>query len=1067
MTDTSAVLPPFTTALAGILAQAGDVAQAGQEAATAAGVSGWLLVFAILLIVGVPFLLGWGIAKALRYPEASTRFSLVILAIFIGITPFAWNVVAGARQGLGVKESLAESIKLGVDLAGGTNLVYQIEESPEKPLNSQILDNMVAAVAQRANPSGTEEVTVRRVGSISNAQIEVIVPGADPEKVRLIKDRITRLGSLEFALLANDVDHQTLITAARALPGTERDVRQGGRIVASWRDVARTAEGEWKQVQNPRSAVRYVNRRREILPQPPEQASDDVDLQVLVIVEPEDRRVTGEYLTSTHRTRSETGQPAVGFNFNARGGRLFYSLTSSNLPNTANDFRRSLAILLDNEVHSAPSINEPISDSGIISGDFTQQEVTDLLRVLDAGALEVPINPEPISEYSISPLLGSDTIQRSIRAMLIAGISTLVVVAGYYLLAGLVANFCLMLNLLLLLGVMSFIDATFTLPGLAGIVLAIAMAVDANVLIFERMREEFERGASMRLAIQNGFDRAFSAIFDSNVTTLITSVILFVIGTDAVKGFAVSLFVGIVVSLFTALYVGRLVFDVIERKRWVRQLKMNRLFAHPNIDFLGHKKPVIIATLLLAVLGSGMLYARGSKMLDIDFLGGTMVTFQLDDPSTVEIVRATLEEEPAFKGNVSVERLNLIGEEVGDSGHRFRVRTTLGSGETEDEIAEETVAQTTANETAAEGSAAESSDSHADQLSAARMIAQVLDEAGMSIRRVTFELGEITPIEGEEAEGSFAGGSQAEITFGETADGERQELSTETVLNLLARKLAAIESGGQSKYDRAIELIRVIGTAGSGMEAAENEIKTFSSMRIEASPIIEQDDFQTALSTMQSEMRDSPVFDEVNSFDSSVAGATQRRALMAILLSWVAMVGFLWFRFQDVNFGLAAVIGLIHDVVVTLGLLALASYLGGPLGITFLGLEEFKINLPMVAAILTLIGYSVNDTIVVFDRIREIRGKNPTLTAAIVNTSLNSTLSRTLLTSVTTLIACVILYFMGGAGIHGFMFILTLGIIIGTYSTIYIACPLLLWLVNRRQQRQPAVTQRSRQPVTT
>ncbi|MGC1273686.1 MAG: protein translocase subunit SecD [Planctomycetaceae bacterium] len=1060
MTDASAMMFSIPSAFAGLLAQAGQVTEAAQEAAVGTGASGWLLFLVFLLIIGVPFLLGWAIAKGLRLPDVSTRVGLVLLASFIGIAPFAWNVVVGARQGLSVKESLASSIKLGVDLAGGTNLVYQVVASPEKPLTGAILDNMVGSITERINPSGTEEVTVRRVGSTNDAQIEIIVPGADPEKVRQIKERITRIGSLEFGLLANRTDHATLITAAQALPGSERNVRQGGRIVASWKSVARTTEGDWKLEFAP--GTRYVDRKQEVLPQPPEGSPEDVDKQVLVIVEPLERRVTGEYLTSSAPTRDTTGRPAVNFTFDSKGGRLFSRLTSENLP-SADGFQRQLSILLDDKVHSAPSIEEPISTSGIIRGDFTQDEVRELVDVLNAGALEVPIDPSPVTEYTISPLLGSDTIQRSIRAMLISGIAVLFVTAAYYLLAGLVADFCLVLNLTLLLGVMSFVDATFTLPGLAGVVLSIAMAVDANVLIYERMREEFERGSSMRLAIQNGFDRAFSAIIDSNVTTLITAVILFVIGTDAVKGFAVSLFVGIVVSLFTTLYVGRLILDVLERKRWVRRLHMNRLFANPHIDFLAWKKPVIAGSLVLIVLGMGMLYYRGTKMLDIDFLGGTMVTFQLDEPTTVTEITAMLEKVPAFEGNVSVERLVLIGDKPGDVGRRFRVRTATPNLKADAETASEVGGEATPEDG---GEAApEAGDKAAEQQSVARLIASAFDEAGMQIRRVTFAIGETKPIEGEAAEGSFAGGSQVELTFGKTSDGEQQELSADTIAGLLADKFLKMERNGQPKYDEPQELIRVIGVAGTGMEAAENAVKTFSKMRVEVSPAIELADFESALSTMQSEMEANPVFDEVNSFDSSVAGRTQQRALMAILASWAAIVGYLWFRFQDINYGLAAVIGLMHDVAITLGVLALASYLGGPLGITVLGLEEFKINLPMVAAILTLIGYSINDTIVVFDRIREIRGKNPALTESIVNASLNSTLSRTLLTSVTTLIVCIVLYFMGGDGIHGFMFILTLGIIIGTVSSIYISSPVLLWLANRK--RPQTATVRARQPVAT
>ena len=1050
MTDVCELLLSIPTAAAGVIAQAAAtpdaakaVTDAAEGAAEATGASGWVLFITFLLIIGLPFLLGWAIAKALRLPDTASRIGLVLLVVFFGLAPFVLDIIRGTSQQLTVTESLRQSIKLGVDLAGGTNLVFQVIEAPDKPLTGEVLDNMVGSITKRINPGGTEEVTVRRVG---RDRIEIIVPGADPEKVRRIKRRVTQLGSLEFDLLANRRDHQTLIDSAQALSGADRNLYQNKRIVAAWKSVARDSEQVWKLHG---SIERYINMRtKEILTSPPDGAPDDVDLQVLVVMERPERRVTGEYLKSASATRDENGQPAVAFTFNTKGGSLFARLTSENLPST-DGFKRQLAILLDDKVQSAPSINDTISTNGQITGRFTQQEVNELISVLNAGALEVPIDPEPVSEFTISPLLGEDTVRKAVSAMIWAGIIVFIITAAYYLLAGLIADFCLMLNLILLLGVMSFIDATFTLPGLAGVVLSVAMAVDSNVLIYERMREEFERGSSMRLAIQNGFDRAFSAIIDSNVTTLITAVILFMIGTDAVRGFAVSLFIGIVVSLFTVLYVGRLILDVMERKRWVRRLQMNRLLSHPSYNFLKWKGPVIVGSVLLITAGMAMLFYRGTRMLDIDFLGGTMVTFQLEEPTTSTKVRETLESVPGFEGNVSVERLVLFGEDAGDSGRRFRVRTTMRDRATEAEQAE-------AKQTGA---------SPQNQATVAQLIAQAFDEAGLEIRRVTMDVGPIETIAVNAADESFAEGSQAVVTLGQTASGEQQELGTDTLANALADQLTSLGQG-QARYEEAADLLNVEGLEGSGSTAAENEVKTFSKMRVQASKVIERADFEAALNKLSERMAAEPVFDEVNSFDSSVAGETQQSAIMAIMASWMAIIAYLWFRFQDIKYGFAAVIGLVHDVLITLGLLALASYVAGPLGINVLGLEEFKINLPMVAAVLTLIGYSINDTIVVFDRIREVRGKNPALTESIVNTSLNQTLSRTILTSITTLIVCIVLYAFGGEGIHGFTFILTVGIIVGTFSSIYVSSPVLLWLTNRNAPRTTPV-RTVRQPLAT
>ena len=231
-------------------------------------------------------------------------------------------------------------------------------------------------------------------------------------------------------------------------------------------------------------------------------------------------------------------------------------------------------------------------------------------------------------------------------------------------------------------------------------------------------------------------------------------------------------------------------------------------------------------------------------------------------------------------------------------------------------------------------------------------------------------------------------------------------------------------------------------------------------MRVTVSDALTDEQLALVLDRMTTDLAESPVFDEVNSFDSAVAGEMQKYAILAMLASLVAIVAYIWLRFQRVDFGLAAVAALVHDVLFVLGAVALGNWLVGGLNlgsaVGWLGLEEFKLNLPMVAALLTVIGYSLNDTIVVFDRIREVRGKNPGLTADIVNRSLNGTLSRTLLTSVTTLIVVGILYVFGGEGIHGFAYCLVVGVVVGTYSSLFIASPVLLWLMNRNRAKPSA-----------
>ena len=688
-------------------------------------------------------------------------------------------------------------------------------------------------------------------------------------------------------------------------------------------------------------------------------------------------------------------------------------------------------MLLDERIHSAPRINDVISDVGTIEGDFTREEVDELVSVLNAGALVVPIKPDPISEATVDPTLGYDVRQKGILAIQIAAVAVVVFMLLYYRVAGFVAVLCLALNLALVLGTMVLINATFSLPGLAGLVLTIGMAVDANVLIFERIREETARGSSLRMAIKNGFGRAFTTIVDANVTTLITAVILYMIGTDQVKGFAVTLFIGIVMSMFTSLYVGRLVFDVCEKKRWIRTLNMSRIVGQTNWDFVGRRRLAAIVSALLIVIGLAGFFKRGTENYDIDFTGGTMVTFQFTEDHELEDVKQRLSSMPFFGAAVTVERLTLAGDPEGSKGRHFRVRTTQRDADQTSGNVEDTVL--------------------------AKINEAFAGDPAFQLLKITMDYGEILEIVSASGAEDSAD-STTDATDTESADDGKVDVAREveitftdevaeaTIIDAIAE---AVADASDVPFSDPETLFEVDGLEGSGVGAEETDVRRFSKVRLRADPSVRKTDFESALTSMQATMAARPHFDEVNSFASSVAREMKQSAVMAIVISLIAIVAYVWFRFQRITFGLAAVAALVHDVLVVLGMVALAAFLSGtPLGPVLL-LNDFKINLPMIAAFLTIVGYSLNDTIVVFDRIREVRGKNPAMTEAIVNTSLNQTLARTVLTSITTFLVVAILYSIGGEGIHGFAFCLVLGVIVGTYSSIYVASPVLLWLMNR------------------
>jgi SecD/SecF fusion protein len=963
---------------------------------TTSQVSGWGILLVLFVVFVLPFLLGGLIARALKLKDFSRKIGLVLFTAMIASTPFAWQIANG--------HDWRNAIRLGIDLAGGSNMVFEVDEGrSEKELSNEVMDQMVGAIGRRINPSGTEEVTVRKVGQ---NRIEVIVPGADSDDVQRIKSLITRLGSLEFDIVANRRDHATIVNRALESPG--KDIRDGeGRVIASWREV----NGDESYTDD------------QMVSRPFTREDGAQGEEVLVIIEPNpERRVTGKYLVRARQSTDQNGSPAVAFTFNARGGTLFSQLTSKNRP-SKDGFHRHLAVLLDGKVHSAPRLITTISTEGQITGRFTQKEISNLLNVLNAGALEVPLKPEPVSEFSISPLLGSDVQEKGKRAIIIAAIAVILFMLIYYRFSGLVANICLTLNLLLVMGTMSFINATFTLPGLAGLVLTIGMAVDANVLIFERIREEKARGSSLRMAINNGFSRAFTTIVDANLTTLIVAVVLYIIGTDQVRGFAVTLFIGIVMSMFTALYVGRIIFDIFERKRWISDLKMMSIVGSTSIDFIGKKSLAAVFSIALIVIGMGVVITRGEDNLDIDFTGGTMVTFEFEEKQNIDDIRGLLQAE--FGNSLTLEQLQLSNDPASE-GRFFRLRTTMNDADAGEGKAEATK-------------------------TIRKNLNNAFDDADHNLRKVTMSFGEVKQLEGSE---NTPAGTEVELTFS-------GEVKPSTIDNYLKEAVAAIENtDGTPKYERVPE-IRLTGISDEKGEDAAAEVKRFKKMNAQAGPDLLADDLKTALTDMQEVMATTAILDEVNSFDSSVASEMQESALMAMLISLIAIVAYVWFRFQRITFGLAAVAALVHDVLVVLGLVALGAYLSNTALGPVLGLNDFKINLPMIAAFLTIVGYSLNDTIVVFDRIREVRGKNPALTSTMVNESLNQTLSRTLLTSITTLIVVLILYAIGGEGIHGFAYCLVLGVFVGTYSSIFIASPVLIWLMNRPGSATARATQQS------
>jgi SecD/SecF fusion protein len=930
------------------------------------------------------------------------------------------------------------------------------------------------------------------------------------EEIQKVKELIASVGSLEFRLLANRRDDKEAIAVAtKYFEDAQKDPKlkqeleylalkgkpppppappttEGfpvelkgykGNFTYKWVELGRQErhtlhlsndeekkEGDtpWKQVAQAREKGTTFPLGDNLLWSRPVSNPSRLPLKdrdkkyeyFLLTRDPEkDKEITGQFLTSATETQDRSGAPAVGFHFNVEGGNRFSHLTSTNAPETKSEdapgFKRQLAILLDDQIVSAPSINAIISQDGIIEGNFTKAEVDRLVNILRAGALPATLKPQPVSENTMGATLGQDTINKGVWAVGVAFVAILGFMLVYYRFAGFVACVALLANLLLTIGFMVAVQATFTLPGLAGLVLMLGMAVDANVLIYERLREERDRGASLALAIRNGYDRAFPTIIDTHLSSIFTAIVLYTVGNDQLKGFGVSLTVGLFISLFTSLYMTRLMFDIWFAKNWLHKLSMFRLFARPNIDFMRIRYYWFTATIVLTIVGISVFVGRLPGDLNIDFVGGTAYGGELEEPLNIAQLRKLLDESTQKK-RLQVD--NVVEDKVaGKEGLIFDItyKNEDGSQETRtiqfpnrpkniDEVKERAsqlpdlsveqifLDSDNFSDNRSKHFTIRTSEKAPElvQASIIRLLEEHTDDKGQPLPKPVQLLKRIEMDDPK----IDKDGKTVTLAFKDLA-GEKTAASPGQVTMLLEREFE--KKGITQQFD-------LIGV-GKGVDGQ------FDTMQLKFRETIPQDSLAAALKSLQSEFKQRPQPDRLETFDSQLAAETQTRAMYAILASWGAILLYLWFRFGNWTFGLAAVLCLIHDLFFTMGIIAFCHYLHAiPWLANALLIQDFKIDLPAVAALLTLVGYSVNDTIVVFDRIREVRGKNPALTPQMINDSVNQTLSRTVLTSFATWLVVFVLYVIGGEGVHLFAFVMVVGVVVGTYSSIYIASPLLL-----------------------
>jgi len=796
-------------------------------------------------------------------------------------------------------------------------------------------------------------------------------------------------------------------------------------------------------------------------------------------------------LESAYPTTDDMGRRAIGFTLDIKGGDLFYNITSKN-PS------RPLAILLDDIAISAPQINpeNPIRERGIITGSFSQTQVLDMVNKLNAGSLPARLIEQPISERVIGPSIGADNRDRGIKSGIIGLALVMVFMLVYYMIGGAIADAALVLNILFVLGVMAGIRATFTLPGIAGLILTIGMSVDANVLIFERIREEQAKGIGLATAVRNGYQRAFRAIFDSNVTTILTAGILYYVASEDVKGFAIVLMLGIASSMFTAIFVTRVIVDFLVAKRIIKdRIPMLRLIHQVNVDWMGLRKVFFVTSTILVVGGLTLFLSRDRSKYDIEFTGGTSV--QIDLKEGVSLTRQDIKDRIVAigrdQGNAALQTANVysVGEAFGrtDGGgekifDQYEITTTAtnktnatvtfsGTGsrtvetitaaiqEVQVEIGRELGAlevtpgadnsfaiSTSRVNPAVLGSVLEQafpdaqvSDPQVDEVVTGAIrqafegqleIQQNLRPTIPSTERITDEVIDTYP---ELAE--YVGGIRIETTLAIPATlpeidqrmkdlrfrPDTQELSWYPY-KIYGPDLKPVEP---NETVRSFTFVSVEPEAGL-RDLSEDEWQRF--IANEKARVMAATERETSLP-------------RVTQIDPFVGSEAKTRALISIVLSLAAIVGYTWLRFGSVRYGLAAIAALVHDVSITLGAVAISAFVASTVIGSALLIGDFRISGTMVAAFLTLIGYSLNDTIVVFDRIRENRRKAQ-LTPRAVTDSINQMLSRTIITSMTTFAVVFIMYIFGGPGLRGFNFAIGLGLIFGTYSSVAIAAPLLL-----------------------
>ncbi len=708
-------------------------------------------------------------------------------------------------------------LQLGLDLRGGVAFTLEVDEKAvaqdEAHTREEKLTKAIEIIGARINAFGVAEPVIRPIG---NNRIEVQLANVNTKDNPEVVDNVKKPAQLSFRLVN---------VAQFPNPAAPTEVPPGYELLSL------DYEGRGGQSTTEEMFVKRI---------------------------PE---MTGEMISAAYARPDLYGKPEVIPQFTNEGKKRFAEVTRtiSQSGQQAGRLGR-LAIVLDGKLYSAPTVKEEInSDSAVISGNFTDREAINLSNVLN-NPLDLPLIVK--EQYEVTPTLAEDAVLSARNAFIVSTALTIGFMLLFYTVGGVIAAVGMGVNVLITLGVMASFGATLTMPGIAGIVLTLAMSVDSNILIFERMREELKLGKSLPASLEAGFDKAWSAILDSNITTLLVALIMYIWGTGPVKGFGLTLGVGIFTTMFAAIVVSKLLLEGVIYGGAIKSMRMFSILQSTQIDFLKYTKAAVIGTILILVVGVGAVVYKGNAIYGIDFAGGDMMTLD-------------------FAKKIEVAELTKTGQKIGIKEVNFSYQKPLGGAR--------------------------------------------------EVLRVT------TPVD-----------------------------QGRSVLQKLQQALP------QAKFE-------VVGESRIG---------------------------------------------------ASVGKEIQWNAVVSVFLALLAILGYIAFRFEF-GYGVGAVVSTLHDLIMTVGIFVLF---------------DRQFNASMVAAILLIIGYSINDTIVVFDRIREELKMNPAGTLReVINRSLNLTLSRTIITGGTTFLTAVTLIVTTSGDVNDIAFTLLIGVLTGTFSSLFIATPVFYW----------------------